>query len=99
MLADLALAVHTLAIPLEHDNAGAFGDNSGGLVMLAPFFIFMVQFMVNGRVASHTVSVIGVAVREEETTDSSPLAKNREKEAEQRRSKSHEAAPTPEGAL
>ncbi len=50
VLAGLALAVQALAIPLEHDDAGAFGDNIGGLVMLAPFFIFvLVQFFVNRR--------------------------------------------------
>lgn len=50
VLAGLALAVQALAIPLEHDDAGAFGDNIGGLIMLAPFFIFaLVQFIVNGR--------------------------------------------------
>ena len=50
VLAGLALAVQILAIPLEHDDAGAFGDNIGGLIMLAPFFVFVVvQFIVNGR--------------------------------------------------
>ena len=50
ILAGPALAVQTLAIPLEHDDAGAFGDNIGGLVMLAPFFIFaLVQFFLSGR--------------------------------------------------
>ena len=50
VLAGLALAVQVLAIPLEHDDAGAFGDNIGGLVMLAPFFIFaLVLFILNGR--------------------------------------------------
>lgn len=50
ILAGLALAVQLLAIPLEHDDAAAFGDNYGGLVMLAPFFLFVIiQFILNGR--------------------------------------------------
>jgi hypothetical protein len=50
VLAGLALTIQILAIPLEHDDAGAFGDNIGGLIMLAPFFVFVVvQFVVNGR--------------------------------------------------
>ncbi|HEY6540154.1 MAG TPA: hypothetical protein VIZ18_04415 [Ktedonobacteraceae bacterium] len=50
VLAGLVLAVQMLAIPLEHDDAGAFGDNIGGLVMFAPFFIFvLVQFILSGR--------------------------------------------------
>ena len=50
VLAGLALAVQALAIPLEHDDAAAFGDNIGGLVMFAPFFIFaLVLFILNRR--------------------------------------------------
>jgi hypothetical protein len=40
VLAGLALAVQLVAIPLERDDAAAFGDNIGGLVMLAPFSSF-----------------------------------------------------------
>ena len=50
VLAGLALAIQILAVPLEHDDAGAFGDNIGGLIMLAPFFVLVVvQFVNNGR--------------------------------------------------
>ena len=50
VLVGMALAIQMLAVPLEHDDAGAFGDNFGGLIMLAPFFVFVVvQFIMNGR--------------------------------------------------
>ena len=50
IFAGLMLAVQAIAIPLEHDDAGAFGDNIGGLVMFAPFFIFVVvQFISSKR--------------------------------------------------
>jgi len=46
ILAGVALGVQSLAIPLEHDDAAAFGDNLGGLIMLAPFFLFaLVQYL------------------------------------------------------
>jgi hypothetical protein len=50
VFAGLALVVQALAILLEHDDTGAFGDNIGGLAMLIPFFIFvLIQFVVTGR--------------------------------------------------
>ena len=50
VFAGLALAVQVLAILLERDDPAAFGDNFGGLVMLIPFFIFvLVQFILTGR--------------------------------------------------
>jgi hypothetical protein len=42
--------VQALAILLERDDPAAFGDNFGGLVMLIPFFIFvLVQFVLTRR--------------------------------------------------
>jgi hypothetical protein len=53
VLAGLALAVQLLAIPLETDDVAAFGDNIGGLVMLAPFFVFaLVYYIRQSRVHS-----------------------------------------------
>src|SRR6516225_1672722 len=50
VLAGLALVVQVLAILLERDDPAAFGDNFGGLVMLIPFFIFvLVQFILTRR--------------------------------------------------
>ena len=50
VFAGLALVVQALAILLERDDPAAFGDNFGGLVMLIPFFIFvLVQFILTGR--------------------------------------------------
>jgi hypothetical protein len=50
VFAGLALVVQVLAILLERDDPAAFGDNFGGLVMLIPFFIFvLVQFILTGR--------------------------------------------------
>jgi hypothetical protein len=49
LLAGLALAVQIIAIPLERDDPAAFGDNSGGLIMLVPFFIFALVYYLSGR--------------------------------------------------
>jgi hypothetical protein len=50
VFAGLALVVQALAILLERDDPAAFGDNFGGLVMLIPFFIFvLVQFILTRR--------------------------------------------------
>jgi hypothetical protein len=50
LLAGLALAVQIIAIPLERDDPAAFGDNIGGLIMLAPFFVFaLVYYLSRGR--------------------------------------------------
>lgn len=50
VLAGVALAVQLLAIPLEHEDPAAFGDNFGGLALLVPFFIFAaVQYVVTAR--------------------------------------------------
>jgi hypothetical protein len=50
VFAGLALIVQALAILLERDDPAAFGDNFGGLVMLIPFFIFvLVQFILTVR--------------------------------------------------
>jgi hypothetical protein len=46
LLAGLSLAVQLLAVPLETDDIAAFGDNIGGLVMLAPFFVFALVYFV-----------------------------------------------------
>ncbi len=47
VLTGLALAVQVVAIPLEHDDAAAFGDNIGGLVLLAPFFVFALVYYLS----------------------------------------------------
>ncbi len=39
-LAGLALVIQIIVIPLERDDAAAFGDNIGGLIMYLPFFVF-----------------------------------------------------------
>lgn len=50
VLAVVALAVQIVAIPLETDDPAAFGDNIGGLILLAPFVIFVViQYIWTGR--------------------------------------------------
>jgi peptidoglycan/LPS O-acetylase OafA/YrhL len=50
LLAGLALAVQIIAIPLERDDPAAFGDNFGGLIMLAPFFVFaLVYYLLRRR--------------------------------------------------
>ena len=50
VFAGLALIVQALAVLLERDDPAAFGDNFGGLVMLIPFYIFvLVQFILTGR--------------------------------------------------
>src|SRR5215472_5985727 len=50
VFAGLALVVQALALLLERDDPAAFGDNFGGLVMLIPFFIFVLaQFVLTGR--------------------------------------------------
>jgi len=41
VLAGLAMMIQLFAIPLERDDPAAFGDNIGGLVMLIPFFVFV----------------------------------------------------------
>ncbi len=41
VLAGLAMVIQLAAIPLERDDPAAFGDNIGGLVMLIPFFVFV----------------------------------------------------------
>ncbi len=41
VLAALAMGIQLIAIPLERDDPAAFGDNIGGLVMLIPFFVFV----------------------------------------------------------
>ncbi len=41
VLAGLAMVIQLLAIPLERDDPAAFGGNIGGLVMLIPFFVFV----------------------------------------------------------
>ncbi len=41
VLAGLAMVIQLIAIPLERDDPAAFGDNIGGLVMLIPFFAFV----------------------------------------------------------
>jgi peptidoglycan/LPS O-acetylase OafA/YrhL len=50
LLAGLALVVQIVAIPLERDDPAAFGDNIGGLIMLVPFFVFvLVYYLSRGR--------------------------------------------------
>jgi hypothetical protein len=50
VLAGLALAIQLVGIPLERDDAAAFGDNIGGLVLLLPFFLFAgVYYLRLGR--------------------------------------------------
>ena len=50
VLAGIALVVQALAIPLERDDAAAFGDNIGGLVMYVPFFLFtLIYYLRLGR--------------------------------------------------
>lgn len=49
VLAGLALAVQIVAIPLELDDLSAFGDNIGGLVLFAPFFIFALIYYLSLR--------------------------------------------------
>lgn len=68
ILVGLALAVQALAIPLEHDDAAAFGDNIGGLVMLAPFFIFALVLFILNR---HVILAAEHAKSPEEGTESS----------------------------
>ncbi len=46
VLAGLAMVIQLLAIPLERDDPAAFGDNIGGLVMLIPFFVFVLYLRV-----------------------------------------------------
>ncbi len=57
LLTGLALAVQLLAIPLERDDAAAFGDNIGGLVLLAPFFIFALVYYLRGNRAQEAVLI------------------------------------------
>ncbi len=56
VLAGLALAIQILAIPLERDDAAAFGDNIGGLVLLLPFFVFGVVYYLR---QSRTLALAG----------------------------------------
>ncbi len=57
VFAGLALAIQIIAVPLELDDLAAFGDNIGGLVMLAPFFIFaLVYYLSMNRDQTRTVS-------------------------------------------
>jgi hypothetical protein len=58
VFAGLALAVQLLAIPLEHDDLAAFGDNIGGLVMFAPFFFFALIYYTT-RVRMRVGSMAG----------------------------------------
>ncbi len=52
-LVALAALVQLIAIPLEHDDPSAFGDNIGGLVMLIPFLAFaVVTFLSNRRLTA-----------------------------------------------
>jgi hypothetical protein len=41
ILTALAVIIQLAAIPLERDDPAAFGDNIIGLIMLIPFFIFV----------------------------------------------------------
>jgi len=57
VFAGLALAIQIIAVPLELDDLAAFGDNIGGLVMLAPFFIFaLVYYLSMNRDQTREVS-------------------------------------------
>ncbi len=50
VLTGLALIIQLVAIPLERDDAAAFGDNIGGLVLLLPFFVFaLIYYLRAGR--------------------------------------------------
>jgi hypothetical protein len=50
VLAGLAMSVQLLSVLLERDDQAAFGDNYIGLVLLVPFFVFVVvQYVWNGR--------------------------------------------------
>ncbi len=55
VLAGLALVIQLIAIPLEHDDPAAFGDNIGGLVFLVPFFIFALIYFLRSRISVQTV--------------------------------------------
>ncbi len=56
LLTGLALIVQLVAIPLEQDDAAAFGDNIGGLVFFAPFFIFaLVYYLRSSRTPAETL--------------------------------------------
>ncbi len=57
VLAGLALVVQLLAIPLEQDDVAAFGDNIGGLVFFAPFFIFALVYYLRASRVSATALV------------------------------------------
>ncbi len=53
VLAGVALAVQALAIVFETDDPAAFGDNIGGLVLYAPFFVFaLIYYFCTGRMLS-----------------------------------------------
>jgi hypothetical protein len=42
-----------MAIPLERDDAAAFGDNIGGVVLLLPFFIFALVYYFQKKRTIH----------------------------------------------
>ncbi len=50
-----ALAIQLLAVPLERDDAAAFGDNIGALVLLLPFFVFALVYYLR---LSRTVQLL-----------------------------------------
>jgi len=50
LLAVVALITQLSAIVFERDDATAFGDNIGGIILFTPFVIFVIyQHMRNGR--------------------------------------------------
>lgn len=51
LLVAAAVVVQAVAVPLEHDDAAAFGDNIGGLILLVPFLVFAAfQYVRTARV-------------------------------------------------
>lgn len=60
VLTALALLVQAVAVPLEADDAAAFGDNIGGLVLFVPFFVFViVQYVWNRRLIASSGDTSG----------------------------------------